>query len=223
MGNGGRHGPSGFPFPISDFPFPLGMSLVNYQTREITCKIVYYGPGRSGKTTNLHFIYGQVPEDRKGKMVSLATQTDRTLFFDFLPLDLGMISGFTTRFQLYTVPGQVYYQATRKLVLQGADGVVFVADSQARQLQENIESFQDLHQNLAEQGVDARGIPLVIQYNKQDLPRELILTTAELSDAVNFRGVPDFPADALHGPGVFETLRGISELVLKRLSAGAAR
>ena len=199
------------------------MSLVNYQTREITCKIVYYGPGRSGKTTNLHYIYGQVPEDRKGQMVSLATQTDRTLFFDFLPLDLGTISGFTTRFQLYTVPGQVYYQATRKLVIQGADGVVFVADSQARQLQENIESFQDLHQNLAEQEVDPRSIPLVIQYNKQDLPRELILTSEELADAVNFRGVPDYPADALHGPGVFETLRGISELVLKRLSAGAAR
>ena len=199
------------------------MSLVNYQTREITCKIVYYGPGRSGKTTNLHYIYGQVPEDRKGQMVSLATQTDRTLFFDFLPLDLGTISGFTTRFQLYTVPGQVYYQATRKLVIQGADGVVFVADSQARQLPENIESFQDLHQNLAEQEVDPRSIPLVIQYNKQDLPRELILTSEELADAVNFRGVPDYPADALHGPGVFETLRGISELVLKRLSAGAAR
>jgi mutual gliding-motility protein MglA len=199
------------------------MSLVNYATREITCKIVYYGPGRSGKTTNLHYIYGQVPEDRKGRMVSLATQTDRTLFFDFLPLDLGTISGFTTRFQLYTVPGQVYYQATRKLVLQGADGVVFVADSQARQLQENIESFQDLHQNLSEQEVDPRSIPLVIQYNKQDLPRDLILTTDELADAVNFRGVPDFPADALHGPGVFETLRGISELVLKRLSTGGAR
>ena len=197
------------------------MSLVNYQAREITCKIVYYGPGRSGKTTNLHYIYGQVPEDRKGKMVSLATQTDRTLFFDFLPLDLGTISGFATRFQLYTVPGQVYYQATRKLVLQGADGVVFVADSQARQLQENIESFQDLHENLSEQSVDPRGIPLVIQYNKQDLPSDLILTPEELSDAINFRTVPDFPADALHGPGVFETLRSISELVLKRLSAGS--
>jgi signal recognition particle receptor subunit beta len=199
------------------------MSLVNYQTREITCKIVYYGPGRSGKTTNLHYIYGQVPEDRKGKMVSLATQTDRTLFFDFLPLDLGTISGFATRFQLYTVPGQVYYQATRKLVLQGADGVVFVADSQARQLQENIESFQDLHQNLSEQDVEPRSIPLVIQYNKQDLPKDLILTKEELADAVNFRGVPDYAADALHGPGVFETLRGISELVLKRLSATASR
>ena len=199
------------------------MSLVNYATREITCKIVYYGPGRSGKTTNLHYIYGQVPEDRKGKMVSLATQTDRTLFFDFLPLDLGTISGFTTKFQLYTVPGQVYYHSTRKLVLQVADGVVFVADSQARQVGENIESFQDLHANLADQGIDARTLPLVLQYNKQDLPRELILSTEELSEALNFRGVPEFSADALHGPGVFETLRAISELVLKRLSNGATR
>ncbi len=197
------------------------MSLVNYATREITCKIVYYGPGRSGKTTNLHYIYEQVPADRRGKMVSLATQTDRTLFFDFLPLDLGTISGFTTRFQLYTVPGQVYYQTTRKLVLQGADGVVFVADSQARQLDENIESFQDLHANLGDQGVDVRAVPLVLQYNKQDLPSELILDGGTLSDALNFRGVPEFSADALHGPGVFETLRAISELVLKRLSAGA--
>ena len=198
------------------------MSLVNYATREITCKIVYYGPGRSGKTTNLHYIYGQVPQDRKGQMVSLATQTDRTLFFDFLPIDLGMISGFTTRFQLYTVPGQVYYQTTRRLVLQGADGVVFVADSQARQLGENIESMQDLHANLAEQGVDARTLPLVIQYNKQDLPPELVVPVPDLDEALNFRGVPSFPADALHGPGVFETLRGISELVLRRLSTGAS-
>ena len=196
------------------------MSLVNYATREITCKIVYYGPGRSGKTTNLHYIHGQVPSDRKGQMVSLATQTDRTLFFDFLPIDLGSISGFTTRFQLYTVPGQVYYQTTRKLVLQGADGVVFVADSQQRQLQENIESLQDLHANLAEQGVDARTMPLVIQYNKQDLPPELIHSVPELEEAINFRGVPSFAADALHGPGVFETLRGISEQVLRKLSAG---
>ena len=156
------------------------MSLVNYANREITCKIVYYGPGRSGKTSNLHYIYGQVPDERKGKMVSLATQTDRTLFFDFLPLDLGQISGFSTKFQLYTVPGQVYYQTTRKLVLQGADGVVFVADSQSRQLAENVESFQDLHENLAEQGIDARTVPLVIQYNKQDLPSELILGKQDL-------------------------------------------
>lgn len=196
------------------------MSLVNYATREITCKIVYYGPGRSGKTTNLHYIHGQVPTDRKGQMVSLATQTDRTLFFDFLPIDLGTISGFTTRFQLYTVPGQVYYQTTRKLVLQGADGVVFVADSQSRQLAENIESFQDLHENLAEQGVDARQMPMVIQYNKVDLPAELRTPVPELEEQLNFRGIPSFTADALHGPGVFETLRGISEQVLRKLSAG---
>lgn len=196
------------------------MSLVNYATREITCKIVYYGPGRSGKTTNLHYIYGQVPGDRKGQMVSLATQTDRTLFFDFLPIDLGTISGFTTRFQLYTVPGQVYYQTTRKLVLQGADGVVFVADAQARQLQENIESMQDLHLNLAEQGVDVRTMPLVIQYNKQDLPADLTTPRHELEEALNFRDMPSFASDALHGPGVFETLRGISEIVLRKLSAG---
>jgi signal recognition particle receptor subunit beta len=195
------------------------VSLVNYSTREITCKIVYYGPGRSGKTTNLTYVYGRVPDSRKGRMVSLATQADRTLFFDFLPLDLGTISGFTTRLQLYTVPGQVYYQSTRKLVLQGADGVVFVADSQARQLRENIESMQDLHANLAEQGVDARAMPMVIQYNKQDLPRALILDSTELEDALNFRGVPSYCAGALSGNGVFETLRGISEQVLKRLSA----
>ena len=153
------------------------MSLVNFTTREITCKIVYYGPGRSGKTTNLHYIYGRVPDSRRGRMVSLATQTDRTLFFDFLPIDLGQISGFATRFQLYTVPGQVYYNATRRLVLQ---------------------------------------------YNKQDLPRELILSPADLDDALNFRAVPSFSADALHGQGVFETLKGISELVLKKLAAGTA-
>jgi len=197
------------------------VSLVNFTTREITCKIVYYGPGRSGKTTNLHYVYGRVPEGRRGRMVSLATQTDRTLFFDFLPIDLGQISGFSTRFQLYTVPGQVYYNATRRLVLQGADGVVFVADSQARQLDENLESLQNLQSNLLELGVDIRTIPVVLQYNKQDLPQELILRPEDLDDALNFRSVPSFPADALRGRGVFETLKAISELVLKRLSAGS--
>lgn len=195
------------------------MSLVNYATREITCKIVYYGPGRSGKTTNLHYIHDQVPRDRKGNLVSLATQTDRTLFFDFLPLDLGAISGFTTRLQLYTVPGQVYYATTRKLVLQGADGIVFVADSQARQRDENIESLQDMHANLAEQGVDARSVPLVLQYNKQDLPQDMILDVEQLDEELNFRGVPSFAAGAVRGEGVFETLRAISELVLRRMSA----
>jgi mutual gliding-motility protein MglA len=194
------------------------MSLVNFGAREITCKIVYYGPGRSGKTTNLQYIYGRVPQDRRGNMVSLATQTDRTLFFDFLPIELGTISGFTTRFQLYTVPGQIYYNATRKLVLQGADGVVFVADSQARQLDENIESLQNLQANMLEQGIDVRTVPLVLQYNKQDLPPELVLQQNELDDALNFRGHPSVAADALNGRGVFETLKAISGLVLRRLS-----
>jgi mutual gliding-motility protein MglA len=196
------------------------MSLVNFAAREITCKIVYYGPGRSGKTTNLQYVFGRVPESRRGRMVSLATHTDRTLFFDFLPLDLGSISGFATKFQLYTVPGQSYYASTRKLVLQGADGVVFVADSQARRLDDNLESLQDMHANLLAQGVDVRELPFVLQYNKQDLPGDLILSPSELDEALNFRATPSFPADALHGGGVFETLKGISEQVLRRLAAG---
>lgn len=201
------------------------MPLVNYAARELTCKIVYYGPGRSGKTTNLHYVYDRVPGERRGSMVSLATQNERTLFFDFLPLELGTISGFTTRLQLYTVPGQIYYRATRKLVLQGADGIVFVADSQRRQLDENTQSLRDLHEVLAEQGVDARSTPLVMQYNKQNLPRDLIMTPRELDDALNFRAVPSYPADALSGVGVFETLRTVSELVLRKLNTpvGAAR
>lgn len=192
------------------------MSLVNYSSREIACKIVYYGPGRSGKTTNLQYIYSQVPWDRKGEMISLATETDRTLFFDFLPLDLGQISGFRTRFQLYTVPGQVYYNATRRLVLQGADGVVFVADSQISQLDENVESFRNLQANLVEQVGDIREIPLALQYNKRDLPN--ILTIEQLEEELNFRNVPSYPAMALAGEGVFDTLRSISEAVLRRLS-----
>jgi signal recognition particle receptor subunit beta len=179
------------------------MSLVNYATREITCKIVYYGPGRSGKTTNLQYIHSRVPWDRKGEMVSLATEADRTLFFDFLPLELGQISGFTTRFQLYTVPGQVYYNATRKLVLQGADDG-------------NIESLRNLHENLLEHGIDIRDIPVVIQYNKRDLPN--VFSIEQLEDELNFRNVPSHPASALLGEGVFDTLRSASEGVLKRLA-----
>jgi signal recognition particle receptor subunit beta len=193
--------------------------VVNYASREITCKLVYYGPGRSGKTSNLQYIHRRAPMDRRGEIMSLATHGDRTLFFDFLPLDLGTISGFTTRFQLYTVPGQVYYRSTRRLVLQGADGVVFVADSQRRQLDENVESYRDLHEALAEQGVDAREMPMVLQYNKQDLPAELVCWPDELDALLNFRNVPSFSADALAGRGVFETLRRASELVLRRLSS----
>jgi mutual gliding-motility protein MglA len=192
------------------------MSLVNYSTREITCKIVYYGPGRSGKTSNLQYIHAFVPEERKGPMVSLATETDRTLFFDFLPLDLGTISGFRTRMQLYTVPGQVYYNATRKLVLRGADGVVFIADSQPEQFEENIESLRNLHENLLEENIDVRTFPLVLQYNKRDLPG--VLPVTQLDDVLNFRGVPSFPAAAVSGDGVFDTLKSASQLVLQNLS-----
>ena len=192
------------------------MSLVNYSSREITCKIVYYGPGRSGKTTNLQHVHGRLPSARRGEMMSLATETDRTLFFDFLPLDLGSISGFRTRLQLYTVPGQVYYNATRKLVLRGADGVVFVADSQPSLQEENLASLRNLHENLAAEGLDPRELPLVIQYNKRDLPGAVPVEV--MSDALNFRGVPEFEASAVEGTGVFETLRAVSERVLRRLS-----
>jgi mutual gliding-motility protein MglA len=192
------------------------MPLVNYSAREITCKIVFYGPGRSGKTSNLQHIHAFVPEGRRGPIVSLATETDRTLFFDFLPLDLGMISGFRTRIQLYTVPGQVYYNATRKLVLRGADGVVFVADSQPELLEENVESMCNLHENLLEEGIDPRDFPLVLQYNKRDLPG--VLPVAELDHVLNYRGLPAFEAAAVEGAGVFETLKSISQLVLQRLA-----
>lgn len=192
------------------------MSLVNYSTREITCKIVYYGPGRSGKTSNLQYIHAYVPDDKKGPMVSLATETDRTLFFDFLPLDLGSISGFKTRIQLYTVPGQVYYNATRKLVLRGADGVVFVADSQREQFNENIESLRNLHENLLDENINVRDFPMVLQYNKRDLPG--VVPVEELDEALNYRDAPAFAAATIKGEGVFETLKGVSQLVLQSLS-----
>jgi len=192
------------------------VALVNYSTREITCKIVYYGAGRSGKTSNLQYIHAFIPEDRRGAMVSLATETDRTLFFDFLPLDLGLVSGFRTRIQLYTVPGQVYYGATRRLVLRGADGVVFVIDSQRERFDENFESYRSLHEHLLEEGYQPRDFPLVLQYNKRDLPG--VLTTAELDDAFNFRELPSFPAVAVEGDGVFPTLKSVSSLVLQSLS-----
>jgi len=192
------------------------VSLVNYSTREITCKIVYYGAGRSGKTSNLQYIHAFVPEDRRGAMVSLATETERTLFFDFLPLDLGLISGFRTRIQLYTVPGQVYYSATRRLVLRGADGVVFVVDSQRERLDENFESFRSLHEQLLEEDVDPREFPLVIQYNKRDLPG--VFPVTDLEDTFNYRDLPSFPAVAVEGDGVFPTLKSVSTLVLQSLS-----
>jgi len=192
------------------------MPIVSYAAREVTAKIVYYGPGRSGKTTNLQHIHAAVPDERKGEIVSLATEGDRTLFFDYLPIDLGRISGYRTKIQLYTVPGQVYYDSTRRLVLQGADGVVFVADSRPSQRAENIECFRNLQRNLLEQNVDPRGMPLCFQYNKRDL--DDAVPVAELNRTLNYRSVPAFEASATAGVGVFETLQGVTGLVLARLA-----
>jgi len=191
------------------------MVLFNYATKEITAKIVYYGPGLCGKTTNLQFVYDSLPSNNKSKMLSLATKTDRTLFFDFLPLDLGKIRGMRTKLQLYTVPGQVYYNSTRQLVLKGADGIVFVADSQDHATDANLESLQNLEDNLKRQGVRIREIPLVIQFNKRDLPNAL--PVAEMVTEVNKLGVPTFESVATTGVGVEETLKGITHLVLSHL------
>ena len=194
------------------------MSMINYASREINCKIVYYGSGLGGKTTNLQWIYDKTNPQAKGKLISLATETDRTLFFDFLPLDLGTVRGFKTRFHLYTVPGQVFYDASRKLILKGVDGVVFVADSQVERMEANIESLQNLKDNLSEQGYDYAKIPLVIQYNKRDLPNAA--PTEELRNLLNPATVPDFEGVAFKGDGVFETLKAIAKLVLTELKKG---
>ncbi|HXF59795.1 MAG TPA: GTPase domain-containing protein [Candidatus Saccharimonadales bacterium] len=192
------------------------MVVVSYSGREINAKIVYYGPGLSGKTTNLEKIYDSVPETNRGRMVSMKTQTDRTLFFDLLPLDLGDLQGMKTRLLLYTVPGQVYYNATRKLVLKGVDAVVFVADSAADKMAENRESFANLEQNLKAYGIDIKTIPLVLQYNKRDLPTAL--PVAELNKELNRLNVPTYEAQAANGIGVFETLRGVSKLLLAKIT-----
>jgi len=224
------------------------MSMINYASREINCKLVYYGPGLGGKTTNLEHVYGKVAPDQRGKMVSLATETERTLFFDFLPVDLGTIRGFKTRFHLYTVPGQVYYNASRKLILKGVDGVVFVADSQLERMEANVESMQNLYDNLAEYGYDLTKTPFVVQYNKRDLPNAAPVGDLqaqlnpgwEITEPQRQRPVPNplrqgeylvenlngswierapyFESVAMTGEGVFETLRHIAKTVLKTLS-----
>ena len=223
------------------------MSLINYASREINCKLVFYGPGLGGKTTNLEYIYEKVSPSSKGKMISLATETERTLFFDFLPVDLGVIRGFKSRFHLYTVPGQVYYNASRKLILKGVDGVVFVADSQIERMEANVESMQNLYDNLLQHGYDLTKIPFAVQYNKRDLPNAAPLD--ELQENLNpgwpveepskqkpltnpdrpgdllieqvdgawIERAPYFEAMAVKGDGVFDTLRSISKLVLKTL------
>ena len=192
------------------------MSMINYASREINCKLVYYGTGLGGKTTNLEYIYSRVNPETKGKMISLATETERTLFFDFLPIDLGEIRGFKTRFHLYTVPGQVYYNASRRLILKGVDGLIFVADSQATRAEANIEAMHNLYENLETYGYDLQKIPFAIQYNKRDMPN--ILDVEEIRSQINPMGVPDFEAIAIEGKGVFETLSTVSKLVVKNLS-----
>ena len=192
------------------------MPFVQYSAREILCKIVYYGPARSGKTTNLQWVHRSLPDERRTELISLATENDRTLFFDFLPLDLGRISGFRTKFQLYTVPGQVYYNRTRRLVLRGADGVVFVADSQPDRNRENMESLRNLQENLLENDLDIRRLPLVFQYNKQDLAEAGAADA--LNELLNFRDVPAHLAVAIRGDGVVPTLRSVSEMVLESVS-----
>jgi signal recognition particle receptor subunit beta len=194
------------------------MSFINYASREINCKIVYYGPGLCGKTTNLQFIYEKTAADAKGKMISLATETERTLFFDFLPLSLGEIRGFKTRFHLYTVPGQVFYDASRKLILKGVDGVIFVADSQEERIDANIESLENLRNNLKEQGYDLDKLPYVVQYNKRDVPGAM--SVEEMRRELNPTNVPDFEACATTGEGVFETLKAAAKLILLDLKKG---
>lgn len=191
------------------------MSFINYSTREINCKIVYYGPGLCGKTTNLQYIYKKTAPEQKGKLISLATETERTLFFDFLPLALGDIKGFRVRFHLYTVPGQVFYAASRKLILKGVDGIVFVADSQIERMDANIESLEDLRINLAEYGYDLEMLPFTMQYNKRDLPN--IVPVDEMNRVLNPNNVPYYEAVATIGRGVFETLKDIGKQILKEL------
>ena len=192
------------------------MSLINYASREINCKIVYYGPGLGGKTTNIKYIYSKISPGIRGKLISLATELDRTLFFDFLPVDIGTIKGFKTRFHLYTVPGQIYYNASRKLILKGVDGIIFVADSQIERFEDNIVSRENMKENLARIGLNISNIPLVIQYNKRDLPN--ISPLDKLERALNPTKLPSFEAGATQGIGVFDTLKACSKLVIRTLS-----
>lgn len=194
------------------------MTFINYASREINCKIVYYGPGLCGKTTNLQYIYDSTAPQAKGKLISLATETDRTLFFDFMPLELGTVRGFKTRFHLYTVPGQVYYDASRKLILKGVDGVVFVADSQEERMDANIESLYNLEENLKSQGYDLSDIPYVLQLNKRDLPN--VISVEELSGELQRKGEPVYEAIASKGDGVFDTLKAVAKQVLTELRKG---
>ena len=197
------------------------MALFNYATRELSAKIVYYGPGLSGKTTNIHFIYHRISPNQRGKLISLATETDRTLFFDFLPVELGTVKNYKVRFHLYTVPGQVFYNATRKLVLKGADGVIFVADSQSTMVDANLESLANLHDNFSEMNIDLADFPMVLQYNKRDLPD--VMTLDEMNTRLNKNKVPYYEAVASKGDGVLKTFAAISKLVLQDMQKNPER
>jgi len=194
------------------------MTFINYASREINCKIVYYGPGLCGKTTNLQYIFDSTAPQSRGKLISLATETDRTLFFDFMPLELGTVRGFKTRFHLYTVPGQVFYDASRKLILKGVDGVVFVADSQEERMDANIESLSNLEENLRSQGYDLMKIPYVLQLNKRDLPN--IIPVTDLTAELQLKNEPIVEAVASSGAGVFDTLKAVAKQVLTELRKG---
>jgi mutual gliding-motility protein MglA len=194
------------------------MSFINYNAKEIHCKIVYYGPSLGGKTTNIQWVYQKTASDQKSKLIALNTENERTLFFDFLPLFVGDIRGYKTKFHLYTVPGQVVYDASRKLILKGLDGIIFVADSQAERLEENIESFNNLETNLKQQGYDIRQVPLMIQYNKRDLKN--VTPTHELRRILNRYNSPEFEAVATQGEGVFETLKTLSKSIVNILKGG---
>ncbi|OGQ37195.1 MAG: gliding-motility protein MglA [Deltaproteobacteria bacterium RIFCSPHIGHO2_12_FULL_43_9] len=196
------------------------MSFVNYTTKEINCKIVYYGPGLGGKTTNLQYLYHRTSNDSKGRLISLATNTERTLFFDFLPLALGTIRGFRVRFHLYTVPGQVFYDASRRLILKGADGVVFVADSQVQRMEANLESLKNLEYHLQQQGDSLTSIPVIFQYNKRDLPN--VSPLSEMSRRLNYLVLPEFEAIAVRGLGVIETLKGVAKKVLLQMKTATS-
>ncbi|MFO7654751.1 MAG: ADP-ribosylation factor-like protein [Candidatus Krumholzibacteriia bacterium] len=193
------------------------MSLINYSSREINCKLVYYGPGLGGKTTNIQYVYDKLAPETKGKLVTLATEMDRTLFFDFLPLELGEVKGFKTRFHLYTVPGQVYYNASRKLILRGVDGIVFVGDSSESRFDANIESLYNLHDNLKEYDLSLEKIPFVVQWNKRDMPDALPMD--ELNEELNPEGFESFEGVAVNGVGVFDTLKCVAKQVLRQLQS----
>ena len=193
------------------------MSFVNRMSKEINCKIVYYGPGLGGKTANLQYVFAATKPESRGKMISLETETERTLFFDFLPLDLGKIGEYKVRFHLYTVPGQVFYDASRKLILKGADGVIFVADSQVARNEANIEALENLEQNLASYKLALASMPHVIQYNKRDMPE--VTPIGEMRETLNLHKAPDYEAVAKTGTGVFDTLKGLAKLVLTQLAA----